>query len=109
MKLLLTIVQDADAGKLQKALIDQGFDSTKLASTGGFLREGNTTLIIGVDDHRLERVKAIIEETCRERTKMMKPNIAISDLQEVYAAQPMEVTVGGAVVFVVNVEEFLRL
>jgi uncharacterized protein YaaQ len=109
MKLLLTIVQDADANKLQKALIENGFDSTKLASTGGFLREGNTTLIIGVDDHRLARVRAIIEETCRERTKMMKPNIAISDLQEVYSVQPMEVSVGGAVVFVVDVEQFWRL
>ena len=109
MKLLLTIVQDADASRLQKVLIQNGFDSTKLASTGGFLREGNTTLLIGVETEQLDRVRALIEDTCRERTKMMKPNVAISDLQEVYAAEPMEVTIGGAVVFVVDVESFWRL
>jgi uncharacterized protein YaaQ len=109
MKLLLTIVQDADAPKLQKALIEHGFDSTKLASTGGFLREGNTTLIIGVEDERLLDVRALIEQTCRERTKLMKPGVAITDLQDVYTAEPMEVTVGGAVVFVMDTEAFWRL
>ncbi|MER3557036.1 MAG: hypothetical protein C4302_03585, partial [Thermus sp.] len=48
MKLILAIVQDTDAPGLTKALLEKGFQSTKLASTGGFLREGNTTLLIGV-------------------------------------------------------------
>lgn len=109
MKLVLTIIQDADTARLQKALIENGFDSTKLASTGGFLREGNTTLIIGVEDQKVERVKAVIDDTCHQRTKTMRPSVSISELQEVYATEPVEITLGGAVVFVLNIEEFVRL
>ncbi len=109
MKLLLTIVQDADAQALQKALIKSGYSSTKLASTGGFLREGNTTLIIGVEDHEVERVKTIIHETCRERTKTLTSNPPLVDMQEGYLGQPLEVTVGGAVVFVLSVEAYVKL
>lgn len=109
MKLLITIVQDADAGKLQKVLNERGFASTKLASSGGFLREGNTTLMIGVDNHAVEQVKEIIREICRERSKLVPTNVAISEVQEAFATQPMEVRVGGAVVFVVDVHDFWRM
>ncbi|MGQ9510337.1 MAG: cyclic-di-AMP receptor [Thermaceae bacterium] len=53
MRLILAIVQDADAPGLTKALLEKGFRSTKLASTGGFLREGNTTLLLGVEGEQL--------------------------------------------------------
>ncbi|MDQ3459209.1 MAG: cyclic-di-AMP receptor [Deinococcota bacterium] len=109
MKLLLTIIQDADAQSLQKALVSSGFGATKLASTGGFLREGNTTLLVGVEDHEVERVKRIIHETCRERVKAMTPNPPLADMQEGYLGQPLEVTVGGAVVFVLGVEQYEKL
>src|SRR5690625_6716976 len=71
MKLLLTIVQDADAGRLQQGLSSEGFQSTKLASTGGFLREGNTTFIIGIEEKDVPRVMEIIHETCRERNRIV--------------------------------------
>jgi uncharacterized protein YaaQ len=109
MKLLITIVQDADAGKLQKVLNERGFASTKLASSGGFLREGNTTLMIGVDNHAVAQVKEIIREICRERSKLVPTNVAISEVQEAFATQPMEVRVGGAVVFVLDVNDFWRM
>ncbi len=109
MKLLLTIVQDADAFGLQEALRSQGLQSTKLASTGGFLREGNTTVLIGVDESDVERVKRIIADTCRERTKVTSASAPIHALEGVFATQPMEVPVGGAIVFVFTVDEFLRL
>ncbi|HKI59039.1 MAG TPA: cyclic-di-AMP receptor [Trueperaceae bacterium] len=109
MKLLLTIVQDADAARLQETLAAQGLQSTKLASTGGFLREGNTTLLIGVEAAEVERVKAIVGETCRERTKVMSATSPIHALEGVFTSPPLEVPVGGAIVFVLSVDEFLRL
>ncbi len=109
MRLLLTIVQDADAARLQEVLTANGLQSTKLASTGGFLREGNTTLLIGVDDDDVERVKTTIHDTCRQRTKVVSAGSPIHALEGVFAAQPMEVPVGGAIVFVLSVEEFVRI
>lgn len=109
MKLILAIVQDADAARLQEALRERGFQSTKLASTGGFLREGNTTVLIGVDDHKVEQVKDILHATCRERTKVVTAGSPIHALEGVFASQPMEVPVGGAIVFVINTDEFVRL
>lgn len=109
MKLLLTIVQDADASRLQETLSAQGLQSTKLASTGGFLREGNTTLIIGVEDAAVEAVRKVIHDTCRERTKVVSAGSPIHALEGVFASQPMEVPVGGAIVFVLAVESFERV
>lgn len=109
MKLLLTIVQDADASRLQETLSAQGLQSTKLASTGGFLREGNTTLIIGVEDGAVEAVSKVIHDTCRERTKVVSAGSPIHALEGVFASQPMEVPVGGAIVFVLAVESFERV
>jgi uncharacterized protein YaaQ len=109
MKLILAIVQDADAARLQEALSERGLQSTKLASTGGFLREGNTTVLIGVEDHKVDTVKEIIHATCRERTKVVTAGSPIHALEGVFASQPMEVPVGGAIVFVLDTVEFERL
>ncbi|AEB12072.1 cyclic-di-AMP receptor [Marinithermus hydrothermalis] len=108
MKLLITIVQDADAPALVKALSEHGFQSTKLASTGGFLREGNTTLLIGVEDDQVETVKAIIREKGRTRTRLITPGVPLAEAPDPFLAQPVEVRVGGAVCFVVDVEEFFK-
>ena len=62
MKLVIAIVQDEDAGRVVSALMDKGFGVTKLATTGGFLRAGNTTLISGVEDEKLDEALAIIEK-----------------------------------------------
>lgn len=109
VKLILTIVQDADAGKLQNALSERKLRSTKLASTGGFLREGNTTFILGVEDHEVETVKAIIHDVCRERSKLLRPLPHMSEMGPVMPNEPIEVLVGGATVFVLDVEEFAKL
>jgi uncharacterized protein YaaQ len=109
VKLLLTIVQDADAAGLQDALAKQGLQSTKLASTGGFLREGNTTLLIGVDDDDVGRVTTVIHDTCRQRSKVVSAGSPIHALEGVFASQPMQVPVGGAIVFVLAVESFVRV
>lgn len=109
MKLLLTIVQDADVGRLQQALNEAGFQSTKLASTGGFLREGNTTLLVGVEDSDVEHVQGLINDTCRERTRVIPGGSPFHAPEATFAGPPVEVPVGGAIVFVLNVESFVRL
>jgi len=108
MKLVIAVVQDTDAAYLISALGKAGLTSTKLASTGGFLREGNTTLLIGVADERLDEVKGIIRDTCRTRTRLLTPGLPVAETPEAFVGQPVEVQVGGAVVFVVDVTEFLR-
>ena len=108
MKLLVAIVQNADAGKLREELGVNEFASTKLASTGGFLREGNTTFLIGVEDNKVWHVKELIRKTCKERTKLV-PTAPYSELAESLFAEPLEVSVGGAVVFVLPLEETVRL
>jgi uncharacterized protein YaaQ len=108
VKLLVVIVQDADAAGLVKELNRSQLEVTKLASTGGFLREGNTTLLIGVDDARLAAAKAIISEKCRTRTRFVTPGVPVAEQPEPFLSQPMEVPVGGAVAFVLSVEEFFK-
>lgn len=109
MKLIITIVQDDDAADLLDLLTDKGFRVTKLATTGGFLRSGNTTLMIGVEKDRVEDVIAVIEEVCRTREQVVTSPSPVAGSTGVYVPYPVEVEVGGATIFVVDVDKFLRI
>lgn len=109
MKLVLAVIQDADATALIRALSENAFEVTKLASTGGFLREGNTTLMIGVEDERLEQLKQIVRQKCRTRTRLVAPSVPLGEQNEGLVADPVEVLVGGAVMFVMGVQEFVKV
>lgn len=109
MKLVMAIIQDADAATLMRALSDNAFDVTKLASTGGFLREGNTTLMIGVQDERIDALKALVRQTCRARTRLVTPGVPMGEQGEGLVTEPLEVPVGGAVMFVLGVDEFVKV
>ncbi|WP_034385161.1 cyclic-di-AMP receptor [Deinococcus sp. YIM 77859] len=109
MKLVLAVIQDADAAGLVRVLSENAFEVTKLASTGGFLREGNTTLMIGVADDRLAELKRHVQQTCRTRTRLVTPNIPLGEQGEGLSADPVEVAVGGAVMFVLGVQEFVKV
>ena len=114
MKLIVAIVQDQDVNRLMTSLSENKFQFTKIGSTGGFLREGNTTLLIGVDEKREEGVLSIIKRNCQSR---QRPDVmarhALDDVMaghmlDMEGDQPMEnvtITVGGATVFVMNVEK----
>ena len=106
MKLLISVINTDDTYPLTDALTEQGYTATVVSSTGGFLREGNTTLLIGVQDDQVVDVLKIIQATCRTRRKFVNPYPAMIDYEEAYLAAPIEVEVGGAVVFVGNVERF---
>ena len=104
MKLIIAIVQDEDASRLISSLMNEGYSATKLATTGGFLRSGNTTLLLGVDDNKFDGAMAVIEKVCKSRKQ-----IATSPSTGVYAPYPIEVMVGGATIFVLNVEQFTKI
>ncbi len=107
MKLVLAIVNNDDSGAVAAHLTKNGFYATKLATTGGFLKAGNTTFICGVEDERLEEVLEIIRAQSKRRTQMV-PTTTFYDAG-LYAAYPVEVTVGGATIFVLDVAQFEKV
>jgi len=75
MKLVVTIVQDKDSNRLSNAFIESDIRATKLSSTGGFLRSGNTTFLIGIEDERVEEVLGIIKEVSKKRSEYVTPSV----------------------------------
>jgi len=109
VKLVMVIVQDKDAVHLLEGLLARGLRATKLASTGGFLREGNTTLMIGVEDERLDELIGVVRSTCRAREQLVTPLAPLSGATESYVPYPVEVQVGGATLFVMTVDRFEKV
>ena len=108
MKLIIAIVQDEDSSRLVSAMMNDGFSVTKLATTGGFLKSGNTTLLAGVDDSKFEACMAIIEKVCKSRKQIATSPVTMGGTAGMYAPYPIEVTVGGATVFVLTVDQFVK-
>lgn len=108
MKLVIAIVQDKDVAELSKALVDAGFRSTKLTSTGGFLRAGSTTFMIGVEEDSLDILLAVIRENCSKREEILMQQSMLGVGLESLLSIPVEVTVGGATVFVLPIEQFAQ-
>ncbi|OAB42755.1 cyclic-di-AMP receptor [Paenibacillus glacialis] len=106
MKLIIAIVQDKDSNRLSGELVKANFRATKLASTGGFLRAGNTTFMIGIDDDQVEAVMSVINKSCKVREQLVTPITPMSGTTDSYLPLPVEVQVGGATVFVMPVERF---
>src|ERR1700730_7196057 len=106
MKLLMAVIQDKDSSRLSNALIKEGFRATKLASTGGFLRAGNTTFMIGIEDDRVQEVMVVIKANCKVREQLVTPVSPMGGTTDSYIPFPVEVQVGGAAVFVMPVERF---
>ncbi|MCI5549757.1 MAG: cyclic-di-AMP receptor [Clostridiales bacterium] len=109
MKLIIAIVQDEDASRLVSNLMNEGYGVTKLATTGGFLRAGNTTLLVGVDDDKFDGAMAVIEKVCKSRKQMATSPSPVAGTTGVYVPYPIEVMVGGATIFVLNVEQFIKM
>lgn len=105
MKLIVAIVQKDDSNKLQKAFVKNNIRATKLATTGGFLSEGNTTFLIGTEDEKVDTVLEVIKSQSEAREEYVQPNLIPTGLE---MNMPVKVTVGGATCFVLNVDEFKR-
>jgi uncharacterized protein YaaQ len=104
-KLIVVITSDDEAEALIKRLIERGYPATKVSSTGGFLRRGNATIFSGVEASDLNNVLAIIRDECKARTEFI-PAQALPFPESIYPAAPVQVRVGGAIVFVLPVERF---
>lgn len=105
-KLVIAVIQDKDSIRLMENLVDKGYRATKLASTGGFLKAGNTTMLIGVNKEQVPEVVAIIRDVCQSREKIITSMSPIGSAIESYVPYPVEVVVGGATIFVLDVERF---
>jgi uncharacterized protein YaaQ len=106
MKMVVAVVHADDAHALVKSLSQAGYGVTHLKSAGGFLRKQNSTVFAGVPERDVERVMTIINERCHARTEQVNPLPPVVEPGEVYMPYPMEVEVGGATVFVLDVARF---
>ncbi len=108
MKLVIAIVHDEDAHDLVEELTEKEYGVTKLASTGGFLKAGNTTLLIGVPKRQVDDVIEVIKDTCDTRKEYTTTNTMVGNATG-FVGMPIEVTVGGATIFVIDVENYLKI
>ena len=106
MKLIMSIVNTEDARTLIDSLMHHGHRATVISTTGGFLREGNATIFVGTEDEKVDEVLNIIRENCHTRTQYVNPLPPVIEPGEMYLPTPVEVEVGGATVFVINVDRF---
>jgi len=109
LKLIIAVVQGEDAERTVAVLTDKGISSTRISSTGGFLQQGNVTLMIGLDDAQVADALRIIHENCHERSRYLSPVPPLAEPGEFLMAYPVEVQVGGATVFVVPVDSFEKI
>lgn len=106
MKLIIAIAHDRDKNRVTDSLVRNGLSFTKIGSTGGFLREGNVTLLVGVEDEKAEEALDILRTACGSSEKFV--NAALPGGMSVVPPQPIRVAAGGVVAFVVSVDSFER-
>jgi uncharacterized protein YaaQ len=109
MKLVTAIVHNEDAANLVDALLEKEYRATRLHSSGGFLKQGNATILVGVEDDQVDAVLELVSANCQARRQFVNPMPPIMEPGEFYMPYPVEVEVGGATVFVLPVERFERL
>ncbi|NDL67734.1 cyclic-di-AMP receptor [Anaerotalea alkaliphila] len=109
MKMIITIIHDEDSHRLLHRLNSEGVMATKLASTGGLLKTGNTTFFIGIEEEKVDFVIGLIKEECQTTKQMSLINPPISNMPEGFMSYPVEVTVGGATIFVIDVDQYLKI
>ena len=111
MKMILAVVQADDASKVTQALIESGHRVTRIATQGAWLRRENATLLIGVEDAQVENVLRVLHHHAQRRTAYINVPAESSALDGMMNApdMPVEVEVGGATVFVLDVERVARI
>ncbi len=107
MKLVIAIINNDDSQKVLSEIGRAGLYATKLSTTGTFLRAGNMTLIMGVEDERLDETLEILKENCSRREDIVPVMQGVEF--DFLPAMPAKVTVGGATVFVLDVEQFHKM
>ena len=107
MKLIVAIVNKEDSKAVNSELVRAGFSVTRLATTGGFLLAGNVTILVGTEEEKVDDCIAVISEYSRQRTEVVPSTTNYG--MAATTAYPLEVTVGGATVFVLDVDRFTKL
>ena len=108
MKLVIAIINSDDTNTVVRNLTRSGFSATRIPTTGGFLMAKNVTVLVGVDEEKVQAVIDIIKTHSHSR-KQIIPAASGGAGYGFQASMPVEVTVGGATIFVVDVERFERL
>jgi uncharacterized protein YaaQ len=106
-RLIVAIVQDFDADRLLRSLSAHGFRATRVASTGGYLRAGNSTLLLGVPASEVPTCLTLLSDLCQPRHDRPHGNPS-PELTELYAAGISHTTVGGGVAFIATVSRHER-
>lgn len=109
MKLIVAIVQDEDKKKLNQAFIKNGVRATQLSSSGGFMRAGNCTFLVGIENSKVDAVLDIIKEVSSTRIQSIVAPPSYDFNFEMNLNYPIDVEVGGATVFVLDVDQFKKL
>lgn len=105
MKLLFIVLSEEDSRRITCELIEREMRVTKISSSGGFLRSGNATLMVGVEDQKVEEILSIIERFSKKRSMTTVSGVRSPEC----GASPIEISVGGATVFVVDCEKIIRI
>jgi len=109
MKLVIAVVHEKDQRHIQDSLLEHGVQFTNVASTGGFLREGNVTLMIGVEPEQVDEVVEVVRESCQTREQYVNVMPPTMEPVGTVIPSPVKVMVGGAIIFVVDVERFEKV
>jgi uncharacterized protein YaaQ len=109
VKLIVAVVHNEDARVLIDSLLAKQHRATWMHSTGGFLKQSNATVLLGVEDDKVEDVISIVRENCHGRTQTVSPIPPIMEPGQFFLPYPLEVEVGGAVVMVLPIERFERI
>lgn len=109
MKLVVAIVSKEDAEKTVAALTKEEFRATRIDSVGGFLKEKNSTILVGVKPAEVKKVLAVVGKVAKSHKEQLTPTPTMGGPGDFFMADPVEVTVGGATVFVLDVDQFERL
>jgi uncharacterized protein YaaQ len=107
--MIVAVVHNEDARVLVDALLAHQYRATWLHTSGGFLKQSNATILVGVDDAQIDEVVGIVRENCRARSQTVSPIPPIMEPGEFFMPYPIEVEVGGAVIFVLPIERFERI
>ena len=106
LKLGVVIAAGTDADRLMKSLVERGYPATKIGSTGGFLRRGSATILSGVEAAEVDEVVGMVRTECHARAEYVPVQTLPFFGEGATLSEPVEVRVGGAIVFVLSVERF---
>ena len=108
MKLVIGIINSDDANDLLAEISKASFQATKLSTSGGFLKMGNVTVLVGVEDEKVDEVVDIFKNCCSRRTQMIPatPHYMVDGF---VSSAPVQVTIGGATLFIIDVDKMIKL